>query len=86
MRRDLYSKPGSGEVNWHDVLASESGDIPELQSLLKSRPLTTVFAYLVLRLVYFSARILFRMEVSGGEDSDASEAAISDLPESSKLS
>ena len=49
------------------VLARASGDIPELQSLLKTRPFTTVFAYLMLRLVYFSARILFRMEVNGSE-------------------
>ena len=63
----IISKPASGGVHWHQVLAGAPAEIPELQSLLKSKPVTAVFAYLVLRLIYFAARLLFRMEVTGSD-------------------
>lgn len=57
----------SGEVRWHQVLAGAPGEIPELQSLRKSKRLTAVFAYVGLRLVYSAARLLFQLEVTGSD-------------------
>ena len=53
--------------SWHHVLSTASFDLPEVQAVLKPKPATALFAYLVLRLVYIGARVLFRLEVEGSE-------------------
>lgn len=58
----------NAELNrWHEILASAPQDVPEIEPLLKPKRLTAIFAYLVLRLVYIGARLLFRMEVKGSD-------------------
>lgn len=61
------NKPAAEEGQWHDALDSATSETPAFQSLNQRRPLTTLFAYLVLRVVYFGARLLFRMEVTGSD-------------------
>ncbi len=55
------------EFSWHRILSTASFDLPEVQPVLKPKPAIALFAYLALRLVYLGARVLFRMEVEGGE-------------------
>jgi len=55
------------EFHWRDVLAGTPEGFPELTHLLKPKPGLVVFAHIVLRLIYFAARFLFRMEVKGRE-------------------
>jgi long-chain acyl-CoA synthetase len=55
------------EFHWRDVLAGTSEELPELTQLLRPKPALLVIAYIVLRLIFFIARVLFRMEVKGRE-------------------
>lgn len=53
------------EFHWREVLAETNEKLPEVEQLLKPRPALVLLAYVVLRLIYFAARLLFRMEVKG---------------------
>lgn len=53
--------------HWRSVLACPSEELPELAQLLRPRPVVVMIAYVVLRLIYLAARLLFRMEVKGRE-------------------
>jgi long-chain acyl-CoA synthetase len=55
------------EFHWRELLAGASKELPELRHLLRPKPALVVFAHMVLRLIYFVARVLFRMEVKGSE-------------------
>jgi long-chain acyl-CoA synthetase len=55
------------EFRWRHVLAGNSDELPELTRLLRPKPVFVLFAHKVLQLIYFVARVLFRMEVKGGE-------------------
>ena len=55
------------EFRWRDVLAGTSDELPELTDLLRPKPVFVLFAHKVLQLIYFFARVLFRMDVKGGE-------------------
>lgn len=57
--------PISIKSYWQEVLNDTSTNIPELQPLLNRNRLTVFLAYLLLRLIYFGARVLFGMEVKG---------------------
>ncbi|HEX6733151.1 MAG TPA: AMP-binding protein, partial [Pyrinomonadaceae bacterium] len=57
------SVPSGSEFNWHDVL--EETHAPKVNQLLKPKPALALLAYVVLRLIYFAARLLFRLEVRG---------------------
>jgi long-chain acyl-CoA synthetase len=54
-------------INWSAILKTASADMPDLQPILKRKPLMFWFAYLVLRPIYWLARIFLRMEVQGIE-------------------
>ena len=53
------------EFHWREVLAETHEELPEVEQLLKPRPALVLLAYAVLRLIYFAARLLFRMDVKG---------------------
>jgi long-chain acyl-CoA synthetase len=55
------------ESHWHKVLAGTRTDVPELRSLLKRKRVTEMLARTVLWLTYVGSRLLFRMEVRGGD-------------------
>ncbi|HKO41858.1 MAG TPA: AMP-binding protein [Pyrinomonadaceae bacterium] len=55
------------EFHWHDLLAGSSKEMPELADLLRPKPALVGLAYIALQLIYLVARVLFRMEVKGGE-------------------
>ena len=55
------------EFHWGAVLRSATNGLPEVDRLLKRQPATALFAWLMLRLVYLGARLLFRMEVKGSD-------------------
>jgi long-chain acyl-CoA synthetase len=65
-KNHLLSNDSSPNSHWQKTL-SESKPIPELQPILKRKPLTVCFVYLVLRLVYLFARLFFGLEVKGKE-------------------
>jgi long-chain acyl-CoA synthetase len=50
---------------WQEALNDTSTIIPELQPLLIRKRVTVFLAYLLLRLIYFGARVLLGMEVKG---------------------
>lgn len=50
---------------WQETLNDTSTNLPELQPLLNRNRLTVFLAYLLLRLIYFGARVLLGMEVKG---------------------
>lgn len=58
------SVPSGAEFHWHDVLEETQG-LPEVMQLLKPKPALALVAYVVLRIVFFAARLLFRLEVRG---------------------
>jgi long-chain acyl-CoA synthetase len=55
------------KAHWHEILTEAPLDLPELQRLEKRKPLTVLFAYLSLRLIYIASRLFFRMEVKGSD-------------------
>ncbi|MGH9881134.1 MAG: AMP-binding protein, partial [Pyrinomonadaceae bacterium] len=59
--------PASAEFHWRDVFAGTPEELPEVEQLLRPKPGLLLFAHVVLRLIYFAARLLFRMEVKGRE-------------------
>jgi long-chain acyl-CoA synthetase len=63
----LFVKPSAEPLNWREILTESPMDTNDLQPILKHKPITVRFAYAVLRLIYFPARWLFRLEVEGGE-------------------
>lgn len=52
--------------HWRDVLAT-ANEVPEIDQLLRPKPGMVLFAHVVLNVIYFAARLLFRMEVKGRE-------------------
>jgi long-chain acyl-CoA synthetase len=55
----------SSQLDWREILASAQLDSPDLQPILKHKPVTALVTYLLLRLIYFTARVLLRLEVEG---------------------
>jgi long-chain acyl-CoA synthetase len=55
-------------TDWSQILSRETEDIPEIQEIIKRRTLTTIIAYLLLRPVYYGARVFLRMQVRGLEN------------------
>lgn len=52
-------------LNWHEILARAPVDAPELQPILRHKPVTVFVVYVLLRLIYLKARLLLRLEVKG---------------------
>jgi long-chain acyl-CoA synthetase len=52
-------------ADWSQILSRSSDDAPEIEQILKRKPVTALIAYLLLRPVYFGSRLLLRMEVKG---------------------
>jgi long-chain acyl-CoA synthetase len=52
--------------HWRDVLATPE-EAPEVDQLLRPKPGVVLLALVVLRAIYFTARLLFQMEVKGRE-------------------
>jgi 1-acyl-sn-glycerol-3-phosphate acyltransferase len=55
----------SSQLDWREILASAPLDSPDLQPILEHKPLTALVTYALLRLIYFAARVLLRLEVEG---------------------
>ena len=55
------------EFHWRDVLTAESVNVPELRPLLKDKPPVLLLAFVLLKVMYVGALLLFRMEVKGRE-------------------
>jgi long-chain acyl-CoA synthetase len=54
-------------LDWREILANAPADMPEAQSILKRKPITTPVVYALLRVVNLAARALLRLEVTGAE-------------------
>ena len=63
------SRVGAAEegFHWRDVLTGTPAELPELAHLLEPKPAFIVVAHVILRLIYFAARVFFRVEVKGSE-------------------
>jgi long-chain acyl-CoA synthetase len=66
-RRVTPVQAAGERFQWRDVLAGTSEELPELKQLLRPRAGLMVIAYIVLRLIYFAARVFFRVEVKGSD-------------------
>jgi long-chain acyl-CoA synthetase len=55
------------EFHWRGVLAGTTEELPDLAHLLRPKTALVVIAHVVLRLIYYVARVFFRLEVEGGE-------------------
>ncbi|HEY0762842.1 MAG TPA: AMP-binding protein [Pyrinomonadaceae bacterium] len=55
------------EFRWQTELAQTAETLPDVEHLLKHKPVVVLFAYLVLRIIRIGAQLLFRMEVRGSE-------------------
>ncbi len=68
------SKAGGGDfqpdvdLNWGKIVRNADNDLPEIQPILKKRPLFGPFAFSVYRIFNLFCRIAFRLEVSGMEN------------------
>ncbi|MBS1791743.1 MAG: AMP-binding protein [Acidobacteria bacterium] len=52
-------------TDWHKILSDAPDDLPDIQPVLKRKPVFAWFAYTVLRVIRWMARIFCRMEVEG---------------------
>lgn len=58
----------SADFNWNTIVKETGNDLPELESVLKKRPVFTFIAYVFLKLVNLFCRVFLRMEVKGIEN------------------
>jgi long-chain acyl-CoA synthetase len=72
---DLVKKHGGSEhadvsvdLNWGQIVEKADASVPEIQPILRKRPLFAVFAWSVYRCFNFACRLLFRLEVEGLEN------------------
>jgi len=56
------------DLNWGKIVRTADNDLPEIQPILKKRPLFGPFAFTVYRIFNFFCRFAFRLEVSGIEN------------------
>lgn len=54
-------------TDWHEILNRVPADLPDIQPVLEPKPAFGLFAYAVLRIVRWLARVFCRMEVDGRE-------------------
>jgi long-chain acyl-CoA synthetase len=57
-----------GVTDWREILAVAPDETPEIQTVLKPRPVAAFVSFVLLRMIYFAARIFLRMEVTGLEN------------------
>lgn len=57
----------AAEFHWRDVLAATPEELPEVDQLLRPKPGLVLLALVALKVIYFAARLLFRLEVKGRE-------------------
>jgi long-chain acyl-CoA synthetase len=55
------------QPDWREILITTPMDSPDLQPIIEPRPVAGVAVYLLLRVIYLAARVLFRLEVEGRE-------------------
>ena len=58
----------SVDVNWAKIVEKADASVPEIQPVLKNRPLFAPFAWFVYRCFNVVCRVLFRLEVEGLEN------------------
>ncbi len=56
------------DLNWGKIVRKADNDLPEIQPILKKRPLFSPFAFSVYRIFNIFFRVAFRLEVSGMEN------------------
>jgi long-chain acyl-CoA synthetase len=59
------AQPSPAPLNWHEILTHAPIDSPDLQPILRHKPVTVFVVYALLRLIYLMARLLLRLEVNG---------------------
>ncbi|MFV0389401.1 MAG: AMP-binding protein [Pyrinomonadaceae bacterium] len=61
----IYDETNS--TDWSKIITESNSEDVEVDSIVKPRPLFSIFAFIVLKIVYVFCRIFFRLEVSGTE-------------------
>jgi len=56
------------KFHWSDVLKTEPEAVSQLEPLLRKKSVMALFAFVVLKIIYVGARLLFRMEVKGRDN------------------
>ena len=64
-REELGVTEAETQFYWHDVVKNNQARLPELEPILKQKPLISFFAFAALRVINFAARLFFRLEVKG---------------------
>lgn len=57
----------STDLNWSKIVRGSADDIPEIQAVLRNRPLFSMFAFTVYKLFNLFCRLFMRLEVVGSE-------------------
>ncbi len=65
----------SADLNWSKILKDADDTIPEVEAVLKNRPIFLTFAFLVYRSFNLLCRVFMRLEVTGVENLRAMQPA-----------
>jgi long-chain acyl-CoA synthetase len=57
----------SAPLNWNELLSRAPMDTPDLQPILKPKPLSALVVYVLLRFICLAARLFLRLQVEGRE-------------------
>ena len=64
------------DLNWGKIVREADDDFPEIRSVLKNRPIFSVFAFSIYKIFWLVFKILLRVEITGKEKLiDATQAA-----------
>lgn len=65
---DNFNDSLETQFNWGKIVRESDDKFPEIEGILKDRPVFSVFAYIVLKIFYFFCKIFLRLEVKGIEN------------------
>lgn len=58
----------STEFNWQKIVKDAKGDLPEIKSVLRNKPIFNLVSFVTLKIFYLFTKIFFRLEVTGVEE------------------
>ncbi len=65
---DNFKGDLEANFNWGKIVREADEDIPEVRNVLKSRPIFSFVAFLILKVAYLFCKIFLRLEVTGIEE------------------
>ncbi|MDQ3321532.1 MAG: AMP-binding protein [Acidobacteriota bacterium] len=70
MTGDADAEVVSTDFNWGKIVRESSDNLPEVQDILRARPIFSPVAYAFFQTVGLISKVLFKLEVTGGEQLD----------------